>query len=242
MNTKVLKATLGLTIVMLLASACGMMPIFGSRYLISETRAVSGYDQVDISGGGTLDIIQDGTESLTVQTDDNMMRYVTSQVRGGTLHLGLDSNMQSIAPSALNFTLHIKDLSSITTSGAWEVNSAAIHTQDLAIVMSGAGKVQMDSLTLTTLEVTSSGSGKVSLAGKTGSQTINISGSGKYVAGDLNSQAASVSISGSGNVTLWATDTLTVHVSGSGDVSYYGSPQVSFSQSGSGNIHNLGNK
>jgi hypothetical protein len=242
MNTKLLKATIGLTIVMVMVSACGMVPTFGSRNLISETRAVSGYDRVDVSGGGTLDIIQDGTESVTIQTDDNMMQYVTSQVRGGTLYLGLDSGMRSIAPSALNITLHVKDLSGINTSGSWEVNSAAIKTVDLAIVMSGSGKVQMESVILSTLSVTSSGSGNLTLSGKTDSQTISISGSGKYVAGDLRSQAASVIISGSGNVTLWATATLKVHVSGSGDVSYYGSPQVSFEQSGSGNIHNLGNK
>ena len=242
MNTKFLKATLGLTIIMLLASACGMMPIFGSRNLISETRSVSGYNGVDLSGGGTLEIIQDGTESVTIETDDNLMKYVTSEVRGGTLYLGLDSNMQSIAPSTLNIILHIKDLGSINTSGSWAVNLAAINAQDLAIEMSGSGKVQMGNLTLTSLSVRSSGSSNLTLAGKTGSQNITISGSGKYVAGDLSSQTASVRISGSGNVTVWATDTLTAHVSGSGDVSYYGNPQVSFEQSGSGNIHSLGNK
>jgi hypothetical protein len=242
MNTKLLKVTIGMTIVLLLVSACGLVPTFGSRNLISEKRAVNGYNRVEVSGGGKLDIIQDGTESLTVETDDNMMQYVTSQVRGGTLYLGLDSSVQSIAPSALNFTLHVKDLSGITTSGSWEVNSAAIKTVDLAIVLSGSGKVKVDSLILTTLSATVSGSGNLTLAGKTDSQTISISGSVKYTAGDLSSKATSVTISGSGNVTVWATDTLTVRSSGSGEVSYYGSPQVSFNQSGSGNIHNLGTK
>jgi hypothetical protein len=242
MNTKLLKATIGLTIVTMLASACGLMPIFGSRNLISETRTVSGFDKVDVSGGGSLNIIQDGTESLTVETDDNMMQYITSQVRGGTLYLSLDSHMQSVAPSALNFTVHVKDLSGINTSGSWDVTSAEIKGVNLAIVLSGSGKVRVDSMTLTTLSVTSSGSGNVTVAGKTDSQTISISGSGKYTAGDLNSQSANITISGSGNVTVWATKTLTAHVSGSGEVSYYGSPQVSFDQSGSGSIHNLGTK
>ncbi len=242
MNTKLLKATIGLTIVMLLASACGMMPVFGSRNLISETRAVSGYDKVVVSGGGTLEIIQDGSKSVTIQTDDNMMQYVTSEVRGGTLYLGMHTNGQSVSPSALNISLHVKEMSGINTSGSWEVSSAAISGQDLAIGISGSGKVQMSGLSLTSLAVTSSGSGNVSLAGTTGSQSIDISGSGKYAAGDLSSQSANVTISGSGTVTLWTTGTLTVHVSGSGNVSYYGTPQVSFVQSGSGNIHNLGNK
>jgi hypothetical protein len=242
MNAKLLKVTIGLTIIMLVASACGMMPVFGSRNLISETRAVSGYDKVVVSGWGKLEIIQDGTESVTIQTDDNMMQYITSDVRGGTIYLGLQTNGLSVSPSALNITLHVKDLGGINTSGSWEVSSQGISAKDLAIGMSGSGKVQMNGLSLTSLSVTSSGSGDVSVAGTTVNQSVDISGSGKYAASDLSSQSANVTISGSGTVTLWTTGMLSVHVSGSGDVSYYGTPQVSFVQSGSGNIHNLGNK
>jgi Putative auto-transporter adhesin, head GIN domain len=242
MNTKLLKAVLGLTIVMLLVSACGMIPTVGSRNLISETRAVSGYDRVDVSGGGSLEIIQDGTESLTIETDDNMMQYVTAEVRGGTLYVGLNSSMRTLLPSRLILTLHVKDLSGITTSGSWEINSAALKTVNLDIVISGSGKVVVNSLTLVKLSATISGSGGLTLVGKADNQTINISGSGKYLAGDLRTLAASVSISGSGNATVWAKDTLTVRVSGSSNVSYYGSPQVSVDHSGSGSIHNLGVK
>jgi hypothetical protein len=120
MNTKLLTAITGLTIVMLLVSACGMVPTLGSRNLVSEPRNVTGYDRVEVSGGGSLDILQDGTESLTVETDDNIMLFVTSEVRGGTLFLGLDSNLHSLLPSRLHFTLHVKDMSGIKTSGSWD--------------------------------------------------------------------------------------------------------------------------
>ena len=240
MNTKLLKATLGLTIVMLLMSACGIVPTFGSRNLISESRDVSGFERVEVSGGGSMDIIQDGTESLTVETDDNVMQYITSEVRGGTLYLGLDFGLRSFLPSRLHFTLHVKDLTGISTSGSWQVVSESIQTGDLSIVISGSGKVIVNALTADELDTTVSGSGELDLTGEAKQQNINISGSGKYLAGDLRTQGATVRISGSGNVTVWATETLTVHVSGSGDVSYYGSPQVSFDQSGSGNVHSLG--
>jgi hypothetical protein len=242
MNTKILKAPLGLTIVMLLVSACGILPTLGSRTLISETRSVSGFERVDVSGGGSMDIIQDGTESLAVETDDNMMQYVTSEVRGGTLYLSLDSNLRMLLPSRLHFTLHVKDLSKITTSGSWDVVSETFQTSSLNIVISGSGKVVINALTVDELDTTVSGSGELDLSGEVKLETFNISGSGKVLAGNLRSQGATIGISGSGNVTVWATNTLTVHVSGSGDVSYYGSPQVSFDQSGSGNIHNLGTK
>ena len=240
MNTKLLKASLGLTMVMLLVSACGIIPTLGSRNLISESRDVSGFERVEVSGGGSMDIIQDGTESLTVETDDNVMQYVTSEVRGGTLYLGMDFGLRSFLPSRLHFTLHVKDLTGISTSGSWEVVSEAIQTGDLSIVISGSGKVIVNALTADELDTTVSGRGELNLSGEAKQQNINIRGSGKVLAGDLRTQGASVRISGSGNVTVWASETLRVHVSGSGDVRYYGSPQVSFDQSGSGNVHSLG--
>ena len=240
MNTRLLKATIGLTVLMLMISACGIVPTFGSRTLITETRDVSGFTRVEVSGGGTLDIIQDGTESLTVETDDNVMQYITSDVRGGTLYLGMDFGMRSFLPSKLHFTLHVKDLGGINTSGSWDVVAASIQTGSLTIVISGSGKVTINALTADHLDITASGSSELDMAGKVNSQAISISGSGKYLAGNLQSTTANIGISGSGNVTVWATETLTAHVSGSGNVSYYGNPQVSFDQSGSGNIHNLG--
>jgi hypothetical protein len=242
MNTKLLKVTIGLALIMLFASACSLLPTLGSRTIISENRVVSGYTRVDLSGAGSLEVIQDGSEALTVETDDNVMPYITSEVRNGTLYLGLDSRQRSFLPSKLHFTLHVKDLGGITSSGSWDVTSTSLQTGTLEIAISGTGKVIINSLTVDTLDATISGSGNLDLSGKTGSQSIGISGSGKVLLGDLQSTTASVTISGSGNVTLWATGTLDVHVSGSGDVSYYGNPQVSFDQSGSGNIHSLGTK
>jgi hypothetical protein len=242
MNTKLLKATLGVAILMLFVSACGFIPTFGSRTLISENREVNGFTRVDVSGGGSLEIIQDGTEALSVKTDDNMMQYVTSEVRGGTLYLSLDSTTRALIPSSLHFTLHVKDLGGINTSGSWTVTSAAIKTVTMDIVISGSGDVRVDALAVDKLTANISGSGTLNLSGKALSQSIDISGSGKVLEGDLNTQDTTVRISGSGNVTVWVTGTLEAHVSGSGDISYYGSPTVNFDKSGSGSMHSLGTK
>ncbi len=243
MNTKFLKAGIGLAVMALMISACGLIPAMGSGRLISQTRSVSGFTRVQISGGGDAEIIQDGTESVTVETDDNVMQYITSEVRGNTLYLGMEFNgLQTIIPTRLQFTVHVKNLNDIGTSGSWDVTSASIQTDNLGIDISGSGKVNIASLTASQVSTTVSGSGEVSLAGTASAQSITVSGSGKYFAGDLQTQDSQIRISGSGNATLWATQTLGVHVSGSGHVGYYGAPQVEFTQSGSGDIQSLGVK
>ncbi len=243
MNTKFLKAAVGLTVMAVLISACGLIPAMGSGRLITQSRSVSGFSRIEISGGGDAEIIQDGSESLTIQTDDNAMQYVTSNVTGDTLNLGMDfAGLRSVIPTRLHFTVHVKNLNALTTSGSWTVTSASIKTGSLEIAINGSGTVIIDSLTADQLTTTVNGSGEVTLTGQASAQTITVSGSGRYHAGDLQTQDSQIRVNGSGNATLWAIHSLGVHISGSGSVSYYGDPQVQFSQEGSGSIHSLGTK
>jgi hypothetical protein len=243
MNTKLLKSALGLALVMLLISACGIAPIFGSGKVVTETRQVSGFDRLSVSGGGDLIIIQDGTESVTVETDDNLMQYLVAEVRGNTLHLYLDNNgINNFQPTRLVFTVHVKDLTGVTASGSWKVTSKQLATTSLDLYVSGSGNITIDSLTTDKLLVDISGSGELTAAGTATDQEIRISGSGKISAADLKSETAQVTVSGSGKGTLWVTESLSVDISGSGNVRYYGNPQTNINTSGSGSVERLGDK
>jgi hypothetical protein len=243
MNTKHLTTMIGMTVLLLLASACGMLPSRGSGNLITETREVSGFDAVVFSGAGEVEIIQDGTESISIETDDDVMQYVETEVRGGTLYVGLEFHgIPSFYPTKMNVTLHVADLTSISTSGAWSVQAGSIETGSLEARISGTGSIRIDLLTATDLDVDISGAGEMEIAGQVPSQRIGISGTGKYLAGDLQSETVRIDISGAGNATVWATESLDVTISGTGQVDYYGSPRVSLNESGSGDLTSLGDK
>ena len=92
MNTKNLKVFGLLTIGLLFITACGLGTIQGSGDVITESRDVSGFDSVSLSGIGRVIITQGDDESLTIETDDNLMKYITSEVRDGTLELGDTDN------------------------------------------------------------------------------------------------------------------------------------------------------
>ena len=243
MNTKLSKLGIGATIILLLVSACGIAPTFGSGDLVTKTYQVSGFDGVSVSGGGDLVIIQDGTESVSVETDDNLMQYVVTEVRNGTLDLYLDNQgLRNFRPTKLIFTVHVKNLTAVTTSGSWDLTSEKIDTDDLSIVVSGSGNVTISDLTAENLSVMISGSGEMDAAGEVTDQDITVSGSGKIRLGDLLSETALINISGSGEATLWVTTSLTAEISGSGTVLYYGNPQTTINTSGSGDIQHLGDK
>ncbi len=234
----------------LLSMSCtitfGGTGLTGSGKVITETRNVSGFHAVDLAGFGELSITQGDSEALTVEGEDNILPKITTEVKNGTLTIGVD---QSAGPLGLNptrtvrYTLTVKDLDRLDLTGSGNIHSSSLKSTQMTITMSGSGNITLDKLEATDLSVTLSGSGNVDTSGTVTSQTVRLSGSGSYRAGNLKSGKTDVTITGSGSATVWATDSLQASISGSGSVDYYGSPQsIDKSVSGSGSIHSRGSK
>jgi hypothetical protein len=224
-----------------LLGACSLNVVRGSGKRVTESRPVSGIDRVVLAGSGDVILTQGDGESLSVETDDNLLEHITTEVSGGTLTLGTKKGV-NVRPTRLRFTLTVVDLDGITVSGSGTVDVKRFDTDDLEVQVSGSGDVRVDALTADTTTVRIGGSGSVELAGQVSGQEVTISGSGKYRGEDLRSETASVTIGGSGDATLWANDSLDARVAGSGTVRYYGDPQTSTSGSGSGRIRRVGGK
>jgi len=217
--------------------------IVGSGNVVTEDRPVSDFNRVSLTSVGQVIITQGEGESLTVETDDNLMRYIKTEVKNGTLILGFTDEVKnkSIRPSErIVFNLSAKDITALDVSGAGDINASSLDADRLEVVIGGAGDVDIGSLTADELVVRISGAGDAELAGQVVEQNIAISGAGDYRATDLESQATIVEVSGAGDATLWATDTLDVRISGVGSVEYYGSPSVTQNISGVGKLTSLG--
>jgi hypothetical protein len=210
--------------------------------MVTETRAVSNFDSIALSGSGEVIVTQGEGESLSIETDDNVMEHVKAEVSGGTLNLGFKEGLNLISPTRLIFTVGVEDLTSVSISGSGDIESDVIKTDRLDATVTGSGDIQIGTLTADEVKARITGSGDMDLTGEVATQDITISGSGKYRAGDLRSQSTEVSITGSGDATVWATDSLDVNISGSGSVDYYGRPTMSTSGSGSGDVTSMGEK
>ena len=221
----------------------GIKTIKGSGNVVTEERDVSGFDRVALSAFGEVIITQGDEESLTVETDDNLMQYIETQVRDGTLELGFTDDDILLRPSkSIIFRLSVIELTALDSSGAGLFEIDELDADRLEVTLSGAGDIRMSSLTATHLAVTVSGAGNIELAGQVKTQEINLNGLGNYNAPDLESQAATVRISGAGSATIWVYDTLDVTISGAGNVEYFGSPNVTQDISGVGKVTSRGDK
>ena len=89
MDTKVLKVVGLLALAVLPLCACNFTAVRGSGNVVTQERQVSGFDSVALSGVGEVFITQGDKESLTVETDDNLMRYI--QTESGMEHSNCES-------------------------------------------------------------------------------------------------------------------------------------------------------
>jgi hypothetical protein len=238
MNKRSWKVVGLLAVVIFLISACDSL--VGSEDIVTETRDVSNFDSVSLDGSGDAIITQGGEESLTVETDDNVQEYITSEVRDGTLYLS--KKTRSPSATKLIFRVGVDDISGLEVSGSGDISADNLIADQLEIKIGSSGSVNINELTAGKVETEIDGSGDVELTGEVTGQTIEIGSSGEYIGGDLHSETAAVTISGSGDATVWTTESLETRINKSGSVNYYGDPSVSSSGSGSGDVNNMGSK
>lgn len=220
-----------------LASGCTMYG-YGSGKVINQTKDVKGVNQVSLSGVGTVVLQQGNQETLTIEAEDNIVPHIQSKVDGNKLSISYDTNTPTPTKD-VRYILTVKDMNSITISGAGKIQSTSFKTKTMTIAMDGAGNGNMAGLDLEKLIVNISGAGKIIMAGKTTEQTVTIAGAGNYQAKDLESKTATITINGAGNGAVKVSDVLNAFVDGAGEIQYLGNPQVNKQISGAGNIKQI---
>ena len=211
----------------------------GSGNVISETRDISNFQEVNLQGFGNLNIEQGDVESITIQAEDNVLPLISTEVNNGILKISFKKPFLNVIPTKdINFNLKVKNLKNIDLSGAANIVGSNLTADQLKIVTSGAGKIKLN-FNADSLVVNLSGTGSIELSGKVPLQKIIISGAGNYQAKNLESKSCAIVISGFGNATINATDSLDITISGAGNVNYTGNPKLSQQINGLGKIKNI---
>jgi hypothetical protein len=187
----------------------------GSGNVTRETRSVSGFSEVALSGIGNLAIKQTGSESLAIEAEDNVLPHIQTSVKNNRLTIELDSTTPMLAKS-INYELTVKDLSALQLQGVANIDASDISTDRL--------------------NVSTSSTGDLKIAGEANSQAVDVSGAGSYRAQDLATKKATVNVSGPGEAVVNVSDELSAKISGAGSVEYIGNPTVSQNITGPGTV------
>jgi hypothetical protein len=216
----------------------------GSGNVVAETRNVSDFHAIDVSYPAQVLVKQGAKESLKIEAEDNLLPYLKTQVRGGTLEIFYDrnSNKHINTTKTVKITIVVKDLDEVEFTSAGELTINALKSDALDVSLSGAGNLDLNDIDVKELHVSLSGAGSLTASGTADNLDVNISGFGDFKGADLHTQNALVDISGAGSGTVWVDHDLTAQISGAGSVNYYGSASVTKQISGVGSVKHTGNK
>jgi len=218
----------------------GLGWVQGSGKVVTENRALSGFQAVHIKGSMKVVIRQSGKESVQVSADDNLLPMIETTVATldgvPTLEIGTKKGASYTTRNRMVVTVDLVDLKAVAISGSGDVVADGIKSGDLRLKISGSGDVRMNQLDAGAMAVNVTGSGDVALAGKSGKLSISIAGSGDVVTRELAADDVSVSIAGSGDAKVNARKTLSISIAGNGDVDYTGDPVLKTSIAGHGNV------
>lgn len=214
--------------------------VTGSGNVKAETRTVGGFSGIALSVPGKAEIIQSGSEGITIETDDNILPLIETIVEEGKLKIRFKERNMSVSTKTLRMTINVKSIESLAVAGSGDLHAAKLQAGKLKTSIAGAGDVYITTLDADTLTLSIAGSGNFAAGGKANAVEGKIAGSGDIRIENLAANNVKLSIAGSGDAKVWAKETLTVSVAGSGDVAYYGDAKVKQSVAGSGTIKRLG--
>jgi Putative auto-transporter adhesin, head GIN domain len=229
------------TILSIMSLSAAVMKVSAQESSV-QNRQVSGFNAIASSGPFNVHIKLDGTESVKVDADSNIINDIETVVDGNTLKIRFKDRQFHHYNNVHKAEIYVsaKSLNALTNSGSGSTNvDGVINADDFKVILSGSGSVNT-SVKSGELHATISGSGSIKLNGSTGDAKIMISGSGQVEAKNLKTETANVVITGSGNVYVKAEKSVSAHITGSGNVEYSGNAAVVDSRSiGSGRVNKV---
>ena len=188
----------------------------GSCNLKIEKRELAAFKAIDTTGAYEVEVMCQKPASFEIETDDNILPLIKSEVRDGVLYV---TSEKSYNPSrAVTVRIGLPELTAVSSQGAGDVSIQDAKSDDLKIASMGAASIKA--------------------AGKVRSATISSSGAGDIDANRLQAEKARVTVAGAASVSVYATEQLDVSVAGVGSVTYSGNPKtVNKSVSGIGSVN-----
>jgi len=206
----------------------------GNGKVKKETRDIKSFDAIKIGGAFEVHLTQGDRESLVVEADENLLKLITAEVKGGTLVVSTEKNIRN--SKELNLYITFKDISKLDLSGAVEVKSEGmIKLDNLELEGSGASEVTLK-LELDRLTADFSGASEINLSGSANTCDFDMSGASEVDAYGFTVKECTIELSGAGEARLNVTDNLKARVSGAGEIRYEGNPSVDSRVSGAGSI------
>jgi hypothetical protein len=210
--------------------------INGNGKMASDVRNVSSATRIKLTGDMDV-IINTGNTSVKVETDENILRYIKTEMNGNWLEIKTEDHININTNDPVKVYITTPAITDIEVTGSGTVSSESKFDADnkIGFNITGSGDINFN-VNAPRVDANITGSGTLHVAGETRDVNINLAGSGNYEGLELKAENAKVTIAGSGDANLFADQNLRVKIMGSGSVKYRGNAAVDKQIMGSGSV------
>lgn len=205
----------------LLFAAC-IPGIAGSGHVVTESRSVQPWTQLDVQNGMSV-TMSVGESHVTVRADDNLLGYIETYVVGDTLVVRERPNTvlyETVAEAIIANPV----LEGVDVSGGSHLTAVATPVDELRFTVSGGSHAELAGIVASWMRLEGSGGSHVTASGGVTDLVLVDSGGSHVGAAGLTANTAHVSVSGGSHLDLTVTSRIEGNVSGGSHVTVYGRP------------------
>lgn len=217
----------------------GTKKVDGNGKMVTDTRTVSDYDAVALTGSMDVILMKGREGNLKVEAEENLQQHIVTKVEGGMLKISVEKgyNLNPSRNHDIVITVPFVDIEGVSLTGSGDIRSSdLVKAENFKINITGSGDVKLP-LEAKNTSANITGSGDIDLSGSSVDFDCKVTGSGDISAFDFKCQNVSAMVTGSGDIQVHASESLKASTPGSGDIEYRGNPKKEdFRTMGSGSI------
>ncbi len=207
----------------------------GSGDIVTEKRSTGSFTGINVGGGFDVELRIGSPSEVTVEADDNLIKYVETSVKDGQLRIRMDD--MNVHDAHLKVFITAPSINDITASAA-----ATVEVKD-EVKLNGAIQLHASSGADITIALdapetvlNASSGAEINVSGRTKEVKAAVSSGSSIHAKELLSENASAEASSGGSITVHASIVLDAKASSGGNITYRGGANVKKSESSGGQV------
>jgi len=199
--------------------------IYGDGNVVKENRTVSSFDKIEINGVVNVYLRQGSSESAVIEADKNLIPYIVTNVKNGTLII------------STNVYVTLKNITDLECNSVGNVKTESkLDLNDINIENNSVGNIDLE-LECNKLTLENNSVGNSILSGNIDVGNIEHNGVGNIKAYDLKADVLTIESNAVGNAEVSSEREIYIELNGMGNINYKGAAAVKkLEKNGFGNI------
>ena len=228
--------------VLILFSSCrffGGERIRGNGKIVRTQRNLGSFNSIEAGGAVQVHVRQDAANSVTLETDENLLEFLDVFVDGKTLVIRTQKGYNLDPSDDIIIYASAPAFEKLDVSGASKIiGDGTISGDNLALGASGASEILMN-VDVSKLEADLSGASILQLKGNAANFSTGASGASKIKCIDLATEETTLDISGATDAEVTANKQLNIDASGASNIDYRGNANINQKSSGASSVRKI---